>query len=157
MERIMPIDLEQPSLRKGLIGYDRAATDRLLLGAARSLQDVLVENGALRQELERLRADAGIVREQEKVLKEVLVLAQKAADETRITAQRQADVILEEARQSALAERMNCQQKISEMRWDLERLRNERNRFSEEFKALLERHQIALAEFKETKLDGSVG
>lgn len=153
----MPIDLEQPSLRKSLLGYERASTDRLLSGAARSLQDVLVENGTLRQEVERLRAEAGIVREQEKVLKEVLVIAQKAADETRIAAQRQADVILEEARQSALAERMNCQQKISEMRWDLERLRNERNRFSEEFKALLERHQISLAEFKETKLDGSVG
>lgn len=140
MDRIMPIDLERPELRPKFRGYDRAATDRLLNGAARSLQDVLMENAALRQEIERLRSEIDLVRQQEQTLKEVLVVAQRAAEETRTVAHREAESILQEARQSALTERMATQQKLSETRWELERLKADRNRFAQEYRALLDEH-----------------
>lgn len=41
-------------------------------------------------------------------------------------AQKHADLIIEEARQGALAERVSAQRSLSEMRWELERLRQER-------------------------------
>jgi hypothetical protein len=40
---------------------------------------------------------------------------------------------------------MSCQQKLSELRWDMERLRSERMRYADEFRSLLERHQRELA------------
>jgi cell division initiation protein len=146
MERIMPIDLERPELKKKFRGYDPSAVERLLNGAAKTLQELLFENSALREELERQRADSDRARQQEETLKDVLVLAQKAADETRSAAQKQAEATVEEARQSALAERMATQQKLSEVRWEIERLRGERVRYAEEFRGLLERHQRELAQ-----------
>ena len=145
MERIMPIDLENPGLRKSLLGYERKSVDRLISGAAKTLQDLLIENDNLRQELERQRADADALRGQESTLKEVLVLAQRAAEETRMLAQKQAEATLEDARQAALAERMACQQKLSELKWDIERLRTERSRYADEFQSLLARHQRELS------------
>jgi tryptophan 2,3-dioxygenase len=72
-------------------------------------------------------------------------MAQKSAEETRLAAQKQADATIEEARQAALAERMASQQKLSEIRWDIERLRAERVRYADEFRTLLDRHQRELA------------
>lgn len=155
MDRIMPIDLERPELRKKLRGYDPSAVDRLLAGAAKTLQELLMENAALREELTRVRAESDALRQQEGTLKDVLVLAQKAADETRALAKREADAIVEEARQSAMAERMDTQQRLSELRWEIDRLRADRTRYVEEFRALIERHQRDLAsEVRLTVVEG---
>jgi cell division initiation protein len=78
-------------------------------------------------------------------LKDALLLAQKAADETRAAAHRHAENIIEVARQAALAERIAMQQQVSELRWDFERLRTERKRFEDEFKGMLERYQRDIA------------
>jgi cell division initiation protein len=144
MDRIMPIDLERPELRMKFRGYDRASVDRLINGAAKTLQEVLMENAAIRQELERLRGEVDLVRQQEQTLKDVLVVAQRAAEETRAVAHRDAETILEEARQAAMAERMSTQQKLSETRWEIEQLRANRMRYADDFRALLERHQREL-------------
>lgn len=139
MDRVMPIDLERPDLRKRLLGYDRSEVDALLEGAARALHELLLENESLRirvgiqtEEIERSRS-------QERYLNEVLLTAQKAAEETRSSAQRHAEALIEEARIAALAERVTCQQQVSEVKLDLERLRGERYRVESEFRALLNR------------------
>jgi cell division initiation protein len=140
MDRIMPIDLERAQLRKSLFGYGRKDTDKLIEGAARHLQTVLVENDQLRREIDLYRAEIEKTRAQEDTLKEALVLAQKTADETRAMAQRHAESTLEETRLACLAERAAVQQRITEMRWEVERLKVERTKFAEEFKTLLERY-----------------
>ena len=141
MDRIMPIDLERAKLRKSFRGYERVKVDALLAGAAESLQALLVENSNLREQVERQLRDLERTKIEENTLKDALLLCQKAADETRAAAHKHADAILEEARQSALAERIASQQQISEMRWDIERLRSERKRFEDEFKSMLDRYQ----------------
>ena len=139
MDRIMPIDLERPALRKGFRGYDVAAVDALLARTAATLVELLAENGRLREQNEIQKAEVERFRADEGLLRDALVLAQRTADETRASAQRHAEVILEEARQAALAERMAVQQKVSELRWEFDRLRVDRDRFVAETRALLER------------------
>lgn len=141
MDRIMPIDLERAKFRKSFRGYETSSVDQLIKGSAESLQSLLVENSSLREELERHRQELERTKLQENTLKDALILAQKAADETRAAAHKHGENILEEARQAALAERLALQQQVSEQRWDLERLRSERKHFEEEFKAMLDRYQ----------------
>ena len=141
MDRIMPIDLERAQLKKSFRGYETSSVDRLIKSTAASLQTILVENQSLREEVERMRHELDRTRLQENTLKDALILAQKAADETRAAAHRHGENIIEEARQAALAERIAMQQQVSELRWDLERLRGERQRFQSEFKEMLDRYQ----------------
>jgi cell division initiation protein len=94
----------------------------------------------LRSELEFARAELERTRTQEGTLKETLVMAQKAADDTRAAAQRHAENVIEEARQGALAEKIAAQQQLSEMRWQIEQLKVERQKFTEEFRLVLERY-----------------
>ena len=139
MERLKPIDLERAPLKRKLGGYDRNQTEELLSQAAEEIGRLLAENQTLRVELESARAEASRYRSTESMLTEALVLAQRAADETRAAAQKQAENILEDARISALAERTNGQQKVSELRWEIERLRLDSQKFRDEYRALLER------------------
>jgi len=141
MDRLMPIDLERAQLRKSFRGYETSAVDDLVKRSAETLGSLLVETASLRDEVERQRQELDRTRLQENTLKDALMLAQKAADDTRAAAHRHGENILEEARQAALAEKIAVQQQITEMRWDLERLRTEKQRFEAEFKSMLDRYQ----------------
>jgi cell division initiation protein len=141
MDRIMPIDLERAQLKRSFRGYDIQQVTELLAGAAQSMQALLVENVSLRDHIEGQNKQLDQVKLQENTLKDAIILAQKAADETRAAAHQHAAAILEEARLSALAERVAGQQQISELRWEIERLKTEKHRFEEEFKAMLDRYQ----------------
>ena len=139
MDRIMPIDLERAEIRKTFRGYDTNTVDDLLRASARTIEILLSEAQQLREQNERQRFELDRTRADENTLKDTLVLAQKTADETRAAAQKHADAIIEEARQTALAERVACQQKLSEMRWEIEKMRHERSRFTEEMRDILTR------------------
>jgi cell division initiation protein len=144
MDRILPIDLERAQLRKSFRGYARKEVDTLLSGAADSMQQLLVENDRMRQEIEHLKVEVERVRQLESTIKDTLVLAQRAADDSKEAARREADAAIENARQIAVQERSQSQQQLSELKWELERLRIEKSRFTEEFRAMLERYQREL-------------
>lgn len=139
MDRIMPIDLERPDLRKRIRGYDVRAVDALLRGAARSLHEQRMENETLRERLASQTEELERVHGQERLMSDVLINAQRAADETRAAAQKHADAIIEEARLAALAERVSGQQQVSDIRYEIERLRAERARMEADTRSLLER------------------
>ena len=139
MDRILPIDLEHANIKRVFRGYETERVDELLSSAAVTIQSLLTDIQSLRDQNERLRFEHNLSRAQEDTLKQTLMLAQKTADETRAVAHREAEAILEEARQSSLAERVAGQQAVSEMRWEVERLRSERNRFQSEMRDLLSR------------------
>jgi cell division initiation protein len=140
MDRIMPVDLDRTKLRKRFRGYEIAEVDEVLKVCARTIEALLTENQALKHDSDRLRVEIDAKRSQEDLLKETMLLAQKSADDTRTAARAHADAILEEARQSALAERVSVQQKVSELRWEVERLKAEKQRFSDDFRSILEGH-----------------
>ena len=140
MDRIMPIDLDRTKLRKRFRGYETEEVDEILKVCARTIEALLSDVQTLKFESERLKFEVEAKKAQEDLLKETLLLAQKGADETRTAARAHADAILAEARQHALAEHTETQQKLSEMRWEIERLKNDRRRFTEDFRAILEGH-----------------
>ncbi|CAN5520288.1 DivIVA domain-containing protein [soil metagenome] len=146
MERITPVDIENTRLRRGLFGYRRAGADELIQKATSSLDTSLQEAETLRRELAEARRELDGYHARENTLKDALLLAQKAADETRAAAHKQAENIVENARQVALAERMALQQQVSELRWDIERNREDKRRFEAEFQDLLGRYRREASE-----------
>ncbi len=141
MDRIMPIDLERVEFRKSFRGYETAKVEQIIKGSAESLQCALIEIDSLRAEMDAQRQELDRTRLQENTLKDAIILAQKAADETRAAAQRHGEAIIEEARQAALAERLALQQQVSELRWEMERVKSEKQRFEGDFKSMLDRYQ----------------
>jgi cell division initiation protein len=139
-----PNDIENVKLTRSFRGYATTEVDKLLADAAAALEKLLTENVALREETDRVRAELEMLRRDEKFVQEAIITAQKTADEIRMAAQKHADLIVEEGRQSAQAERNASQQKLSEIKWEYERVRQDRQRFLDDFRVLLERHQREL-------------
>lgn len=131
MERITPIDIERAELPLAFRGYSRARVDELLKQCAGELGHLLnelkKERDALKlalQELDRFRAE-------EQTLKEALVVAQKAADETRANAHKESELIVERAR-------MDAERTTAELRAETERLKILRQRLESELTTTVE-------------------
>ncbi len=146
MERMTPIDLERTELKKSMSGYDRSQVQALLQRAAKEMSLLRGEVESLQSENAKLTRELETHRSQENTLKEALILAQRTADDTRASAHKEADLIVEEARQKSGEIEQQNQSKINDLRWELERLRLEKQKFLSQFRALLEAQLRDVAE-----------
>ncbi len=146
MDRMMPIDLERAELEKKFRGYDRNQVQSLLQRAAKEMATLRSENESAQTELTKLRQEVDSFRAQENTLKEALVLAQRTADETRASAHKESDLILEEARQKSADTEAQMQGKINDLRWELERLRLDKQKFLNSYRGMLEAQLRDIAE-----------
>lgn len=146
MERLRPIDLERMNLPVGWRGYRRQPVDEALTRAAREIETLLGELKEAREIADKALKEADTYRAQENLMKEALILAQKAADETRAAASREAEMIVETAKRAEAELRAQAETRISDLRWDIERLSLDRQRFEQRFRALLEDHLSGLGD-----------
>jgi cell division initiation protein len=120
---LTPVEIRHVSLGRGVLGYRRSATDRLLEEIADSFEEVWRERAELQDANERLESDIARHRDLEALLRKTLVTAERSAEELREHARREADVVLAEARaearkitQRALAERDHLRAEASRIR-----------------------------------------
>ena len=98
---LTPVEIRHVSLGRGLLGYRRAPTDRLLEEVAASFEDVWRERADLADKVEELESDLERFRELEALLRTTLVSAERTAAELKAQATRESDLIVEEARAEA--------------------------------------------------------
>jgi cell division initiation protein len=98
-----PVEVRHVQLRRGLLGYRRGAVDRAFDEIAESFELVWRERGELADQVERLEGDLERHRDLEALLRTTLVSAEKAAHDLKTHAQREAQLILDEARAEARA------------------------------------------------------
>ncbi len=146
MERMMPVDLERAELGRSFRGYDRTQVQSLLQRAAKEMGLLRTENEALKSENAKLTQDVEAFRALEHTLKEALILAQRTADETRANAHREADVIVDQAKHRANELESEMNSKINDLRWELERLRLDKQKFLNSHRAMLEAQLRDIAE-----------
>jgi cell division septum initiation protein DivIVA len=99
--RLTPVEGQHVTVRRRLLGYDRGAVDRLLEDAASSYEEVWHECDGLRAELERVRGELERSRENERLVSQVLVRAQKIAETTIADARSTAVALVSHARKEA--------------------------------------------------------
>ena len=98
---LTPVEIRHLHPSTGFMGYNRGATDRLLVEIAESFEDVWRERADLADKVEQLEADLVRFRELEGLLRTTLVSAERASAEVKEQARREADLILGEAHAEA--------------------------------------------------------
>ena len=134
---LTPVEIRHVKLGRRLGGYDRPATDALLLRIAESFEDVWRERADLRDEIERLEGELARFRELEVLLRNTLVSAERSADELRAQAHREADVILDEARVKARELGGGAENERERVRADIRRLKTVEAQMRAEYRAFL--------------------
>src|SRR2546428_9645405 len=94
---LAPVEIRHVKLGRGVYGYRRAATDRLLDEIVESFEEVWRERADLEDKLERLESDIARYRDLETLLRKTLVSADRNAQELKDQAPRQAHRLLTEA------------------------------------------------------------
>lgn len=135
---LRPVDIQHREFRKVFRGYNHEEVDDFLDQIYDDYSELYRENMHLKEQVDLLTSKMHHYQKMEENLQGALLIAQKTADETIANAHKQADIILRESRvqsEKLLEEAKNRVREILEERLHLER---QRERFSMEFKSLLE-------------------
>ena len=98
---LAPVELRHVSFGRGLLGYHRGSVDDLLSQARESFEEVWRERADLAEKVDRLESDLVRYRELETLLRTTLVSAERAAQDLKDHARREADLVLHEAQVEA--------------------------------------------------------
>jgi len=100
---LTPVEILHMTPGTGFFGYKRAQTDRLLAEIVTSFEDVWRERADLADKVEQLEADLVRYRELEGLLRTTLVSAERASQDVKEQAKKEAELILTEAHAEARA------------------------------------------------------
>jgi len=146
---LTPVEIRHVRLGKRLFGYSKDEADRLLEEIADSFEDVWRDRADLADKVEKVEADLVRYKETEQLLRTTLVSAERSAAEQRAQAQREADLIVQEAHAEA---RAITRQALGE----LERLQTESRRVRGLLQSALMAMEPAIVEVPEpTGEDGA--
>jgi len=95
---LTPVEIRHVSLPRRFFGYGREPVRELLEQIVESFEDVWRDRADLRDEVERLESELARFKELDVLLRNALVSAERAADDLRAQAGKEADLIVEEAR-----------------------------------------------------------
>lgn len=135
---LKPVDIQHREFKKTFRGYNHEEVDDFLDQIYDNYSEIYKENMFLKEQIDLLAGKMQHYKVMEENLQGALLIAQKTADETIANAHKQADIILREARMQSeklIEEAKNRVREILEEQLHLER---QRERFSMEFKSLLE-------------------
>ena len=142
--KLTPIDIEQQKFRGRFRGYDSREVHHFLEMVASQTAELNREVHELRGEIVRKNREVDELRNREASLRDAMLTAQRALDDLRDTAQKEAKLVIHEAElrsdkilQNAHGRAMQIQQEISD-------LRRQRVRFLEELRGVIKTHDRLL-------------
>jgi len=100
---LTPLDIRKQEFRKTLRGYDTNGVEDFRVRVADALERGIRERQVLEERLSALTDQLRVFREREKAMNEALVAAQQLRQETRASAEREAQAIIHEAEVKASA------------------------------------------------------
>lgn len=134
---LAPVEIRHLELKRGLLGYERKAADRVLGEIAESFEAVWRERADLREEIERMEGELARFKELEVLLRNTLVSAERSADDVRSQSRREAQVILDEARVKAREVAGGAESERERVRSEIRRLKAVESEMRADYRAFL--------------------
>ena len=98
---ITPVELRHLEIKRGFLGYRRQSVDELLEEIERSFEETWRERADFADRIEQLQSELAQHREVEGLLRTTLVSAERTSHELKAQAQKEAELVVEEAHAEA--------------------------------------------------------
>ena len=154
--KITPLDISQRSFGRSLRGFDRHEVEAFLALVASEFETVLKELQGLRDEVRRKDEQLSELRGRERALQETMITAQKACEEIREAARKEAEITLSEAELQAEKIVQSAHQRYLRVVDDMSEMKRQRVQFAASLRAVVEGHLKLLEAFGEGGTDGSL-
>lgn len=135
---ITPVEVRHARLPRALFGYSRKQTNSLLEAIAQSYEETWWERSDLRDEVERLQAELARFREMDRLLRDTLMSAERAAEDLRAAARREYDMLLQEARLKGREIVVEAESERERVRAEIRNLRTARSELRASYRAFLQ-------------------
>jgi cell division initiation protein len=135
--KLTPLDIARRDFGLAFRGYHRGEVDEFLANVQEEFERIYKENNGLREEVVTLSRQVEQYRAMEDLLKNSILLAQKVAEDIRANAQKEAELVLGQAR----ADR---QKNMEEANRELEQIRSLSLRIRIEMQSFLQLYQDLL-------------
>ena len=135
---ITPEQISEKEFKKGFRGYSEEEVDIFLDQVKEDYEALVKENEAVKEKISMYKEQVSKYSSIEETLKETLITAQSAAEDTTSAANKKARVIVQEAELQAKQIIDNANNKVVEIRNEYEALVKEFKVFRIKFKSLLE-------------------
>jgi cell division initiation protein len=135
---ITPVEVRHAQLSRAFLGYSRRATDNLLESIAQSYEQTWWERADLRDEVERLQSELARFKDMERLLRDTMMSAERAAEDLRSQSRREYDMLLQEARLKAREIVLEAEAERERTRGEIRRLQTDRSELRASYRAFLQ-------------------
>jgi DivIVA domain-containing protein len=138
--RLTPLDVRTQQFSRAVRGYDRGQVDEFMRRLSEELESLLRDKGQHEERLRSAQDQLRAFRDRERAMNEALIAAQQLRADTKEQAERQAGLVLAEARAEAdrIVERAKREEALVRERTDS--AARQFKAYVASFRALLERH-----------------
>lgn len=136
--KITPLDIRQMRFPKAFRGYPPLEVDAFLETLAEEVEEVLRENADLRERLEAQTQTITELKKAEGALTETLIMAQKAIESMKATAEKEGELIIRQAEIRAEEMTQGAVRQVTQLQGELFNLRKQRDLFIEKMKSMVQ-------------------
>jgi cell division initiation protein len=154
--KITPLDITQKQFKRAMRGADRQEVEAFLGLVASEVEALVRENQILRDSNRRLEEDVADLKSRERALQETMITAQKASDEIREAARKEAEITLSEAELQAERIVQSAHQRYLRIVDDIQEVKRQRAQFEIALRGLVEGHLKLLEAFREGPAESGV-
>ncbi len=144
MPRLTPLEIQKHEFSRKWKGVDPVEVDSFLSMVAEEMEDVARSNAELDERVRRLQEENEEHRERERILKATLVTAQRASEDIRTAAQKDAERIVLEAQEAGERLTHSALQRSAEIEKAIHELKIQRANFRLQLQKMVELFQQVL-------------
>jgi len=137
---VSKIDLLNKQFSRRMFGYSRMEVDQFMLELAEVLGDTADSQKDMRKKIRRLEKSIKEYRQRDETLRDTLMSTQKMVDDLKVTASKEAQLIIDEARTKADATVQKGHNRLAQIHEEIETLKRRRSQFEVQLKGLLKSH-----------------
>jgi cell division initiation protein len=153
---ITPLDITQKQFRRVFRGLDPEEVEAFLALVALEFEGLVKDVLALREDNHRKAEDIAEFRSRERALQETLVAAQKASEEIRDSARKEAEITISDAELQAEKIVQGAHSRFLRIVDDINELKRQRIQFETNVRTLVESHGKLLDAFREPAREEAV-
>jgi len=144
MSRLTPLEIQKHEFTRKWKGFDPVEVESFLSIIAEEMEELARANAEFETRVRRLEDENEEHRERERILKETLLAAQRASEDIRSAAQRQAEMVVREAHDASERMTHNALQRSAEIEKAIHELKIQRANFRLQLQKMLELFQHVL-------------
>jgi cell division initiation protein len=144
--KITPLDIQQQQFKTKLFGgLDPEDVDAFLQTVSQEMEDLSRENSDLREQARRNAETAAEMTMQEGQLRETILAAQRITEEMKANSRKEATLIVSEAELQGERILADAENKLVQLKTQIQDLRREKLQFEMALKSLLDTHYKMLS------------